>query len=237
MRSASVAAAAPAVPAAVRYARFAGLMYFVVLAFDIAGLVLTMAIAGAGSFVEASQRISGAETLYRFGLCCALLGSIATIPLAGGLYAAVRRADPDLAVMALLFRTAEAAIGGTGIVASFYALQLHLGAGHPGALSASQLGALAELSHGISSDVAALFFSVGSSIFFYLFLRSNLIPRLLSAWGLFASLAYAVVWLISLVAPPAAGTAQLVGSLPILIAELSTGFWLLTRGISVQRDP
>jgi uncharacterized protein DUF4386 len=237
MTRASVAGAAPGFPQAARYARFAGLMYFVVLAFDIAGLVLTMAIAGSAGFLEASQRISGAETLYRIGLCCGLLGAIATIPLAVGLYAAVRRADPDLAVMALLFRTAEAAIGATGIVASFYALQLHLGAAHPGALTASQLGTLAELSQGVSTQVAALFFSVGSSIFFYLLLRSNFIPRLLSGWGLFASIAYALVWLISLVAPSAAGTVQLVGSLPILIAELSTGFWLLTRGIRLERAP
>jgi len=50
------------------YARFAGLMYLIVLMLDIAGLVIVSSIGGAGSFVEVSHRIIASEQLYRISL-------------------------------------------------------------------------------------------------------------------------------------------------------------------------
>ncbi len=93
------------------YARFAGLMYFLVLGFDIAGLLIVSSIGDGGNFVETSHRIIASETLYRLGLCCSLVGSLSTILLAIGLYVAVKPVDRNLAMMALLFRVAEAATG------------------------------------------------------------------------------------------------------------------------------
>ena len=216
------------------YARFAGLMYFVVLGFDIAGAVIVSSIAGNGNFVETSHRIMASETLYRIGLCCSLTGSLSTILLAIGLYAAVKPADGNLAMMALLFRVAEAAIGGVGIIIAFSVLQIHLAANHANAFDANQLGALAGLSSGVGTEVSALFFSLGSTIFFSVFLKSRYIPRVLSAWGIFASLVYAAVWFVSLILPQYSATAVAFGSVPILIAELFTGLWLLIVGIKTQ---
>jgi Domain of unknown function (DUF4386) len=215
------------------YARLAGLMYFVVLVFDIVGVFVVSRIAGNGNFVETSRRIVASETLYRIGLCCGLVGSLSTILLAIGLYVAVKPADGNLALMALLFRTAESAIGGMGAILAFAVLQIHLAANHASAFDASQLGALADLSSGVGTQVSAIFFSLGSTIFFYVFLKSNYIPRVLSAWGVFASLVYAAVWFINLILPQYSAIVAY-GSLPILIAELSTGLWLLIAGIKVH---
>src|SRR5712691_4221886 len=209
------------------YARFAGLMYFLVLGFDIAGLLIVSSIGGGGNFVETSHRIIASETLYRLGLCCSLVGSLSTILLAIGLYAAVKPVDGNLAMMALLFRVAEAATGGVGIIIAFSVLQIHLAANHANAFDANQLGALAGLSSGVGTEVSALFFSLGSTIFFSVFLKSRYIPRVLSACGIFASLVYAAVWFVSLILPQYSATAVAFGSVPILIAELSTGLWLL----------
>jgi Domain of unknown function (DUF4386) len=216
------------------YARFAGLMYFVVLGFDVAGALIVSSIARGGTFVETSHRIMASETLYRIGLCCSLVGSLSTILLAIGLYVAVKPADGNLAMMALLFRVAEAATGAMGIIIAFTVLQIHLAANHANAFSANQLGALADLSSGVSTEVSAIFFSLGSSIFFYVFLESQYIPRILSARGIFASLVYAAVWFVSLILPQYSATAVAYGSVPIAIAEVSTGLWLLIRGIKIQ---
>jgi len=217
------------------YARLAGLMYFLVLGFDIAGLVITSSVAGNGTFVETSQRIMASETLYRIGLCMSLAGSLSTIPLAIGLYVAVKPADGNLALMALLFRGAEAAIGAMGIIMAFAILHIHLAANHSNVFDVSQLGALADLSSGVGTEVSAIFFSVGSTIFFSAFLKSRYIPRILSTWGIFASLVYAAVWFVSLILPQYSATAAAYGSLPILIAELSTGVWLLIKGVDVEQ--
>lgn len=216
------------------YARFAGLMYLVVLAADIAGLVLESAVAGSGTFGERTQRIVASEGLYRVALAFALAGSLSTILLAAGLYVTVRPVDGDLATIALLFRTGESAIGAVGIAISFVVLQTSLAVRDATALGADQLGALASLlSAAPTGEIAAVFFSVGSTIFFYLFWRSTYIPRVLSAWGVFASLLFAVLWSARLIVPESAGL-SLYGSVPGLIAELSTGFWLLIKGIETQ---
>ena len=89
-------------------------------------------------------------------------------------------------------------------------------------------------SAGASTEIAAIFFSVGSTIFFYVFLRSTYIPKVMSAWGIFASLCYAALWFTRLVVPESPALVVYLGSLPIPIAELSTGFWLLIKGIKTQ---
>lgn len=218
------------------YARLAGLMYFLVLGFDVAGALIGANIGGGGKFVETAHRIMASETLYRIGLGLSLAGSLSTILLAIGLYVAVKPFDRNLAMMALLFRVVEITVGAFGIAVAFGVLQLYLGANQANAFAATQLGALAELggsASGAATDISALFFSVGSTLFFLLFLRSRYLPRILSAWGIFASLVYAAVWLVSLILPPYAATAAAYGSVPILFAELSTGLWLLVRGITL----
>jgi len=216
------------------YARFAGLMYLVVLAFDVAGLIIASVIGGNGSFVETSHRIVASETLYRAGLCCSLAGSLSTILLAVALWVTVRPVDVNLATMALLFRVVESATGALGVVTGFAALQIHLQVSQAGAFDASQLGALADLNaHGVATDIGAIFYSVAAIVFWYLFLRSRYIPRALSVWGLFAAVLYLTVWFVALVLP-SASVVTVYGSGPILIAELSTALWLLIAGIDTR---
>lgn len=212
------------------YARLAGIMYLLVLVFDISGLVIVSAIQGSGNFLDASHRIAAWEQLYRIGLLFGLFGSLSTILLAVGLYVTVKPVDANLALTALLFRLVEAASIGT---AGFSTLHIYLAANHAGAFDANQLGALANLNSDVEgSYVAAIFFSVGSTIFFYLFLRSAYIPRIIAGCGLFASPLFMLAFLGSLIAPYYSGLFLVVGSIPILVAEVSTGLWLLTKGIS-----
>ena len=214
------------------YARLAGLMYLVVLGFDIAGVAITSTIQGSGSFLDASRNIAALEPLYRIGLLLGLAGSLATILLAVALYVTLKPVDGNLALTALLFRVVETAgIGNAG----FGTLQIYLAANHANAFSASQLGALASFASGPEgSYVSAIFFSVGSTIFFYLFLKSAYIPRLMAAWGLFASPVYMLAFIGSLIAPHYSGTFLVIGSIPPLVAEVSTGLWLLIKGISAR---
>lgn len=211
-------------------------MYLTVLALDIASAILLSAVSGGGSFGDVSHRIIASETLYRMGLCLSLGGSLATVLLAVGLYVTVKPADPNLAIAALLFRTCEAAIGGVGIILSLLVLQVYLAPDHANAFDSHQLGALADLQSIGSSgtSIAAIFFCFGSTVFFYVFLKSRFIPRLMAAWGLFASVVYAAAWFFVLIAPHISSTPLAVGSIPILIAEVATGLWLLLAGVRVQ---
>ena len=214
------------------YARLAGLMYLLVLAFDITGLIIGAFVAGDGDFAAQAHRIVASETLYRFSLMLGLAGALSTVLLAVGLYVTVKPLDPNLATIGLVFRALEAAIGAVAIVGSFSALELYRAGMGQSPFNAAQLGALQQLAEsGAGTSVAAVFFCVGSTVFFYLLSRSAYIPRLLSLWGLYSSLLYLVYWAFGLVVPDYPGAITIAASLPILVAEVSTGLWLLTRGI------
>src|SRR5256885_15381081 len=105
----------PARDTQLAYARAAGLFYLLVLAFDISGLVITSSIEGGGSFAASASRVGASEALYRLGLCLSLLGSMATIPLAVGLYGTLKAVGGHLALTPLLFRSAQAGIRAGGI--------------------------------------------------------------------------------------------------------------------------
>ena len=217
------------------YARLAGLMYLLVLVFDIAGMVVVSAVRGSGGFLDASHTIVAWEPLYRLGLLLGLAGSLCTIPLAVGLYVALRPIDGNLALMGLLFRMVEAATGAMGTSSAFATLQIYLAANHPGGFEPNQLGTLVDFSpSGVASYVAAIFFCVGSAIFFSLFLTSAYIPRILAAWGVFASLVYLAAFVASLIDTSHSGTFLGIGSVPILIAEACAGLWLLVRGVQTH---
>jgi hypothetical protein len=214
------------------YARFAGLMYLVVLATYIAGLLLSGAVVGGGTFDERSQRILASEGLYRLSLVLSLGGTLTTVLLAIGLYGALHPVNGNLAVTGLAFRICESAIGAMGMALSFVSLHLTLATRDSGAFAAEELAALARMiSSAPSGDIAAIFFSFGSTVFFYAFLRSTLIPKALSLLGVFASIVFAAFYAARLLAPAESAAFLAYGLGPMLISELATGFWLLLKGI------
>jgi hypothetical protein len=191
----------------IAYARLAGFMYLFVIAADILGMVL-------------ASRPDGAGALHRIGLSSQLIGSLCTVLLAMGLYVAVKPIDNNLALLALVFRLVEAA-GGLQLVSAFDESQLPAHATVHSAV------------HSAAPYVPALFFSAGSTIFFYLFLKSTYIPKVLSVLGLVGSVLFAIVSFGCLIWPEHAAMLQ-PGWIPMAVAEISVGLWLLVKGVNVQ---
>ena len=155
------------------------------------------------------------------------LGSVFTFPLALGLYFALRPVRPALAATALTFRLLEAALGFLSSLTGFAAVSAHLAASGFGTM----LLGLARWDD--RTAFAAFMFTVGSTIFFYLFVRSRYIPPLLTWWGLFASVVALTACSAHLLRPafPAMSMAPWV---PALLAETSTGLWLLIKAVDVR---
>jgi len=214
------------------YARLAGFMYLFVDSAYLAGLFIISRFHVAGSVVETAHRIVASEPLYRIGVSCLLVGALCTVFLAAGLYGTVQAIDHRLALQALVFRVVEATVFAVVCVLNFAFLQIYVGPGHLNAFGASQLSAVLSVrtAAGIAGfNVAAIFFSMGSVLFFYLFLRSTYLPKALSAAGLFGSLLVPIVCFGSLIAPRAA-TWLFFGWMPIGLAEIAAGLWLLVKG-------
>jgi hypothetical protein len=217
------------------YARFAGVMYFFTV-FDLTGVVIISRITGTGTFLATAHSVAASETLYRIGILLGLIGDLSTILLAIALYAILKPVDGILAMTALLFRLAESAIGGVVVVLGFANLQIYLDANGASALNANQLGVIADLlsrTSAAGTDVSVVCFSIGSALFFYLFLRSGYIPRALAFWGLLGSLLCTIAFSGSLLAPQSSDLLRGIGALPIGIAEPVVGLWLLIRGVRI----
>jgi hypothetical protein len=161
------------------------------------------------------------------GRSLTLVGSMLTVPLALGLYFAVRPAQNALAASALGFRLTEAVLGLISTMAGFASVKA--------ALSNSVFGAaLLDVARWDDSTAFAAFvFTIGSTIFFYLFVKSRYIPRVLAWWGLFASVVALAACLTHLLRP-AFPAMTVYAWLPMLLAETSTGLWLLIKSVDVE---
>ncbi len=214
-------------------ARFAGAMYLSVILFYIFSDRIISGIEGNGNFLEIVHRIVLSQQQYRFGLYLLLGEQLFTLALALALYVTVKPISKNLAMAALLFRTVEVIIGVVMVILLFFVLQLHLEANHTSGFNVEQLQTWVNLTQKeteVGTNMAATFFSFGSTIFFFLFLKSNYISKFLSLLGLLSSLLIVVVCVIKLIFPRYESMADY-GWIPMTIAEVFTGLWLLIKSV------
>ena len=207
-------------------ARMAGFLLLWLIVTGIAGMWITSAVAGSGGFVEEAKRVGASEHLYRAGLAVGLLEPLCTVALAVALYVVLKPVNRTVALFAMGWRLGEAFIGGTEGVLGYVKLHLYLS---PAALGAGQSQALLDLvgrAGSTMTDIGAIFFSVGSTLFYALFLQSGYIPRWLAGLGVFASGVVTLICFGVLVFPEYGGALQY-GWAPMAIAEVLTGFWLM----------
>jgi hypothetical protein len=220
----------------IRYARLAGFMYLFVDVADSLGMYITGRFHVPGNFAETAHRIMSSELLYRIGLSSFIIAGLCTVFLAVGLYGAVKPINKNLALLAMAFRLVEATLFGVLSVFSFVVLELFIGVDSMNAFNAKQLSILMNLGSVVGSAglyIAMIFFSMGSVLFFYLFLKSNYIPKVLSALGLFGSVLVPIVCFGFLIIPRYYGILQF-GLAPIAIAEILVGLWLLFKGVKLR---
>lgn len=222
----------------IRYARIAGFVYLLLIVLFMGGQLLISHVTGSGEFATRLQHIAQGQMLYRIGLVLELLASLLTVLLAYALYVVLRPVNERIAQLALYWRLGEA-FSGLLSFTSFAILSLQSDPKYLQPLGMAQVEAIVDLARSAdfaSFNITILFFSVGSTLFFWLFLQTRYIPRALSACGVFASVVTMLVSLADLIFPAYADVIQF-GWIPIFIAEISTGIWLLVRGVRIEPLP
>jgi len=213
------------------WARLAGFLFLWLIVTGVTGMVITSRIAGSGTFAETATRIAKSEHLYRAALCCELVETMSALVLAFALYVTLRPVHELVAQFAIYWRLGESFIGGVGVVLGFVTLHLYTSAPTAGTAAAAQLPALAELTNRAGSvNISATFFSIGSLLFFFLFFKSRYIPRILSVFGIFASVVVTAMLFGILIFPEHAATLQY-GWAPMALAEVATGIWLMVFAV------
>ena len=219
------------------YARLSGFLFLWLIITGLAGLLTESRIIGSGDFATVAKRVVASEHLYRLALVSALIETMSATLLAFSLYVTLKPVNALLAQLAMYFRLGESIIGGASMMFSFFKLRIYTSSESLQAFGAGQPQALLDLTRAAgfaSYNVSALFFSIGSILFFYLFLKSRYIPRALSAFGVFASALVTIICFGSLIFPEYSRQLQY-GWAPMAIAEVTTGFWLMF-GVKINRS-
>jgi hypothetical protein len=215
-----------------RNARIAGFTFLFYIATAFPSMVLLeRASSGEGIAAKLASVAQHAADV-RVAVVLSLLGCFSALVLAVTLYAITREVDADLAMLALTCRVAEGVISGIAITETLGLLWLATatGANAPDPGAAHALGAYL-----LREDMAvtATFFTVGSTLFSYLFLRGRMIPVALAWLGVLASVLL-VVGLPLQIADVLRGSITQLMYLPMLAFEISLGLWLLIKGVAAQ---
>jgi hypothetical protein len=187
-------------------------------------------------FAEAAAtapNIVAHERLFRLGTASNLGTFALDVVLITALYVVLKPVNRNLALLAAFWGLIETAILVVATLGDLEALRVLSGADYLRAFEADRLQALARLSigaHGAAYQVGLVFAGLRSSVFCYLWFKSNFIPKTLAAWGLCSSLLLATCTYAFIIFPELTKmiTVAYYGG-PIFVFEMTMGFWLLLK--------
>jgi len=184
---------------------------------------------------QTAQNIMEHERLFRLGIASNLTVFAIDIALITALYVVLKPVNRMLALLAAGWGLIETAILVVVTLNDLDTLRFLSGVDYLQAFEVSQLQALARLSisaHDASYNVGLIFAGLRSTIFWYLWFKSGFIPKVLAAWGVFASFLMGACAFSFIIFPELRKVVpvEIYGSL-IFVFELTMGFWLLLKGL------
>ncbi len=219
------------------YARVAGLAYLITIMLGIFSVNFVASdLIVPGNDATTVKNIIGNELLFRVGIASEILMYVLVILLSLALYVVLKSVNSNLALLALLWRLAEAVIGGaTTILSGLIPLMLlH----SEEVFEAEQLQTLVVLFLDVRSaglDIVLIFIGMGGTIFCYLFFKSKYIPRILAAWGIVTYLTMLTLSFASILLPNITETTKMFFYAPGGLFEIILGLWLLIKGVNIQQ--
>ncbi len=208
-------------------ARVAGAAFLLYIGVGIAQMVLSGALRADGTaarlalIARHSARVQ-TNVVLSLGIC------VIALVLATALHALTRAQDPELALLALLFRAGEGVLTVVTPLASLGLLWAATrGADAPGVLALAELLFQARAWNVL---LTATLFALGSTLFSWLLLRGRVIPPGLAWVGLGASVLLVVGLPLQLVGLLHGPVTQLIW-IPMAVFEIPVGIWLLVKGV------
>jgi hypothetical protein len=228
------AAASPRV-----YARVAGAAYLVIAIVALVyGILVESKLVVSGNDAVTASNIMANESLFRLGIVLVLVIYVSVVVASWALFVILRTVHANLALLALLLRSAEAILGAATVLMSFIVLYVLGGNGPSSTFAPEQLQALAGRFLDVRTaglDIVLIFIGLGATIFCYLLFKSKYIPRILAAWGIFTYLSMLSLALVSILFPSHPVMLEFVLYGVGELFELSLGFWLVFKGIDPQQ--
>jgi hypothetical protein len=183
-------------------------------------------------------RISENQNLVLVGVLCQLIMAFACAGIAIGLYPILKQYSQSLALGAVGFRLIEnvfAIVSALGLLSLLSLSQQSVGAD---ALAVTALQTVGDLLLAVrfwaSLVVSQPGWVIGATMYYYVFYRSNLIPRWLSGWGLVAILLHFTSVFVTMFTQtdPFSGSLTILMNIPAGLQELTLAVWLIVKGFN-----
>jgi hypothetical protein len=220
-------------------AKIAGCMFLSIIAIAVFGeFYLLSGVIVHEDVAATAKNITANAQAFRIAVTTELITFAGHIVLALALYILLKPVHKSLAQIGLFWRLAEASVLGVILLNRYMTLLILSGADYLTVFETGQLHALAMLfleAYDTGYTIGVIFFSLGSTVFSYLFFKSKYIPRILAAWGIFASLLTLIGTFGNLVLPSDA-VITFPYALPIILFEVLLGLWLLIKGVNIQEQ-
>jgi hypothetical protein len=210
-------------------ARLAGSAFLVYIAAGIASMILSgRATAGEG-IAEKLVSVAAHTTEMRISLILSLVMCFSALVLGVTLYGLTRDEDSELALLGFACRVGEG-LGGALPLTTLGLLWLATtGVDRPSPATTDALGTALQ-QFGVWKPLSsAILFAVGSTIFSYLLLRGQMIPRALAWLGVISSVLLVVLLPLQFVGL-LAGPVTVLMWIPMAAFEIPFGIWLLVTG-------
>ena len=214
-----------------RYApRVAGISFLFLIATVMASGLLWGGVGTTQGISETLASISANSASLRISIVLTAVAGITTLVLAAMLHATVRHQDRSLAILALCCRAVEGGLYSVGMFVTLALLSLSHGSATDTPSAQTLAGLLIDV-RWMGTNVGAIFFAAGSTLFTYLLLRARSIPVPLSAVGVVGSLLVLIGVPVqtALSIHTFAGPSALIWA-PIGIFEITAGVWLIAKG-------
>ncbi len=208
--------------------RAAGILFPLCFLIPILNPVLVFPVIMVPGDASATARLIGEnQLLFRAGMTIELFMGIGLVFLAVSLYTLLRDKGKGIARVALVLKTVEVSVVISFVLIAFIALAYDVQLA--GTLLVNIAGFFA---------VPMVFLGVNMTLFFYLFYRSQYIPRGLALFGMLSFILIFIHSVIYLFAPVFAARPvnQVIFYSPSALVELAMGAWLLVRGVNVKGE-
>ena len=218
-----------------RYARWAGVLYLIIIALGLFGEVLvrgTLVVSGDATATFAN--ISREPLLWRAGIAGDLLMHVLDIPTIWFLYLLLKPVSHRLALLATLFNLIQTAVLVVNKLTLLFPLFLLEDLSYLNVFSAPQLHALSQLAikaHGYGFAIGLIFFGFACLVRGYLIFESDYFPKVLGVLLLAAGLCYGANSFALLLAPSVAALIFPAVLLPAFLGEPALAVWLVVKGV------
>lgn len=215
-----------------RTAKFAGWAYFLIIITSVLSILVgPYKLMAEGDIAKTIENISANQSLYRVGIVYEVLMYSGVIMLSVALFELLKATGHGKALVALLSRFGEALMGFLTIIGSILILYF-INSDSETETVRFYVGMITETKDALMS-IIMIFIGIGSVLFFYLFYKSNYIPRWLSIAGM---ITFFFVFLESLVLMLVPMQAWMFPGMLAIIFEIVVGLWLMIKGVNISNE-